>query len=97
MESNNININQIIQQRKEFRNINIYDKLIQFCDIKQYGTNYPPDIYDPLQWGNESYYEELARLQKNEMLKRQKDRKDTDKIEQATALARKVEEEAKKR
>ena len=92
MESNNININQIIQQRKEFRNINIYDKLIQFCDIKQYGTNYPPDIYDPLQWGNESDYEELARLQENEMLKRQKDRKDMDNIEQAT----KVEEEAKK-
>jgi len=71
--------------------------LISFCDINEFGTNYPPEIYDPLQWGEESYYESLAAVQKTEMLKRQKDRKDMDKVEQATALARKVEEEAKKR
>ncbi|KAJ8914819.1 hypothetical protein NQ315_014565 [Exocentrus adspersus] len=28
------------------------------------GTNYPPSIYDPLKWSKESYYEELARVQK---------------------------------
>ncbi|XP_053966173.1 SAP30-binding protein [Anastrepha ludens] len=97
METSNMNMNQIIEGRKDFRNPSIYEKLIQYCDINEFGTNYPPEIYDPLQWGAESYYEELARIQKNEMLKRQKERKDTDKIEQATALARKVEEEAKKR
>lgn len=97
METNNMDMNRIIQQRKEFRNPSIYEKLIQFCDINEFGTNYPPEIYDPLQWGNESFYEELARVQKNEMVKRQKEKKDTDKIEQVSALARKVEEEAKKR
>lgn len=97
METNNMDMNQIIQQRKEFRNPSIYEKLIQFCDINEFGTNYPPEIYDPLQWGPESFYEELARVQKNEMVKRQKEKKDTDKIEQVSALARKVEEEAKKR
>ncbi|CAD7013993.1 SAP30-binding protein [Ceratitis capitata] len=97
METTNMDMNRVIQGRKEFRNPSIYEKLIQYCDINEFGTNYPPEIYDPLQWGPESYYEELARIQKNEMLKRQKERKDTDKIEQATALARKVEEEAKKR
>ncbi|XP_067634134.1 SAP30-binding protein [Eurosta solidaginis] len=97
METTNMDMNRVIQGRKEFRNPSIYEKLIQYCDINEFGTNYPPEIYDPLQWGQESYYEELARIQKNEMLKRQKERKDTDKIEQATALARKVEEEAKKR
>lgn len=97
METNNMDMNRIIQQRKEFRNPSIYEKLIQFCDINEFGANYPPEIYDPLQWGPESFYEELARVQKNEMLKRQKEKKDIDKIEQVSALARKVEEEAKKR
>lgn len=97
METNNMDMNRIIQQRKEFRNPSIYEKLIQFCDINEFGTNYPPEMYDPLQWGSESYYEELALVQKNEMLKRQKEKKDSGKIEQVSALARKVEEEAKKR
>ncbi|XP_037929421.1 SAP30-binding protein-like [Teleopsis dalmanni] len=97
MDSNNMDMNRLIQGRKEFRNPSIYEKLIQFCDINEFGTNYPPEIYNPHQWGPESFYEELARVQKNEMLKRQKERKETDKIEQATVLARKVEEEAKKR
>uniref|UniRef100_A0A1I8NTW2 SAP30-binding protein n=1 Tax=Stomoxys calcitrans TaxID=35570 RepID=A0A1I8NTW2_STOCA len=97
METNNMDMNRIIQQRKEFRNPSIYEKLIQFCDINEFGTNYPPEIYDPLQWGVESFYEELALVQKNEMVKRQKEKKDSGKIEQVSALARKVEEEAKKR
>ncbi|EDW02209.1 SAP30-binding protein [Drosophila grimshawi] len=97
MRQTNMDMNRVIQDRKEFRNPSIYDKLISFCDINEFGTNYPPEIYDPLQWGEESFYEALSAVQKTEMVKRQKDRKDMDKVEQATALARKVEEEAKKR
>ncbi|XP_064542546.1 SAP30-binding protein [Drosophila montana] len=97
MRQTNMDMNRVIQDRKEFRNPSIYEKLISFCDINEFGTNYPPEIYDPLQWGEESYYEALSAVQKTEMVKRQKDRKDMDKVEQATALARKVEEEAKKR
>lgn len=97
MRQTNMDMNRVIQDRKEFRNPSIYDKLISFCDINEFGTNYPPEIYDPLQWGEESYYESLSAVQKTEMVKRQKDRKEMDKVEQATALARKVEEEAKKR
>lgn len=97
MEDSNMDMNRIIQERKDFRNPSIYEKLISFCDINEFGTNYPPEMYDPLQWGPESFYEELAKAQKVEMTKRQKDKKESDKIEQATAAARKVEEEAKKR
>lgn len=46
-----MDMNKVIQERKEFRNPSIYEKLIQFCDINELGTNYPPEIYDPLQWG----------------------------------------------
>lgn len=46
-----MDMNRVIQDRKEFRNPSIYEKLIQFCDIDELGTNYSPKIYDPLQWG----------------------------------------------
>ncbi|KAH8307739.1 hypothetical protein KR044_011753 [Drosophila immigrans] len=97
MRQTNMDMNRVIQDRKEFRNPSIYEKLISFCDINEFGTNYPPEIYDPLQWGEESYYEALSAVQKTELVKLQKDRKEMDKVEQVTALARKVEEEAKKR
>lgn len=53
MRTNNMDMNKLIQERKEFRNPSIYEKLIQFCDIDELGTNYPPEIYDPAQWTSE--------------------------------------------
>lgn len=50
MRTNNMDMNKLIQERKEFRNPSIYEKLIQFCDIDELGTNYPPELYDPMQW-----------------------------------------------
>ena len=97
MKHTNMDMNRLIQERKEFRNPSIYEKLIQFCDINEFGTNYPPEIYDPLQWGPESFYEELAKTQKIEMDRREKEKKDNSKVELALATAKRVEEEAKKR
>jgi hypothetical protein len=51
MKNTNMDMNKIIQERKEFRNPSIYEKLIQYCNINEQGTNYPPELYDPLQWG----------------------------------------------
>ena len=54
---NGMVMNRVIQDRKEFRNPSIYEKLIQFCDINELGTNYPPEIYDPvMQWGELNKY-----------------------------------------
>lgn len=39
-------LNQYIQAEKKFRNPSIYDKLIQFLEINELGTNFPPEIYD---------------------------------------------------
>lgn len=50
MKMNNMDMNKLIQERKEFRNPSIYEKLIQFCEIDELGTNYPPELYDPMQW-----------------------------------------------
>lgn len=50
MRTHNMDMNKLIQERKEFRNPSIYEKLIQFCAINELGTNYPPELYDPMQW-----------------------------------------------
>ncbi|GLV40678.1 uncharacterized protein CBL_04481 [Carabus blaptoides fortunei] len=98
MLKDGLDMNYVIQQRKDFRNPSIYEKLIQFCGINELGTNYPPHLYDPLRWGKESLYEELARVQKQEMDRREKERKT--KVEVVSGTRRPgsgAEEEAKRR
>jgi hypothetical protein len=36
------------------------------------GTNFPPELYDGHLFGKESYYDELAKVQKAEMDRREK-------------------------
>lgn len=93
---NGIDMNGIIQKRKDFRNPSIYEKLIQFCGIKELGTNYPAEIYDPLKWGKESYFEELAKVQKTDMEAREKERKEKTKIEFVSGT-KKLDDDAKRR
>jgi len=64
--------NKMIQKKKAFRNPSIYEKLILFCEIDELGTNFPPELYDGHLFGKESYYDELARSQKEEMDRREK-------------------------
>ncbi|KAF7488470.1 SAP30-binding protein [Sarcoptes scabiei] len=69
-----------IQRRKNMRNPSIYEKMISFCQINEMDTNYPKEIYDPEPFLQEnSFYEELSRIQKEEMEKREKERKESDK------------------
>lgn len=77
-------MNNKIKQRKDYRNPSIYEKLIEFCGIDEKGTNYPPEMFDPHQWGKESFYDALDKAQKTEMEKREKERKDRTKIEFVT-------------
>lgn len=94
MLNSSLDMNAVIQQRKDFRNPSIYEKLISFCGINELGTNYPPEMYDPLKWSKESYYEELAKVQKAEMDKREKERKS--KVEFVSGT-KKQEDDSKKR
>ncbi|NXQ18799.1 S30BP protein, partial [Peucedramus taeniatus] len=76
-----MDINYIIQNKKEFCNPSIYEKLIQFCSIDEIGTNYPKDMFDPHSWSEDSYYEALAKAQKTEMDKLKNAKKECTKIE----------------
>ncbi|XKL64172.1 hypothetical protein PGB90_004258 [Kerria lacca] len=82
-------LNKHIQNNKAFRNPSIYEKLIEFCNLNELGTNYPPHIYDPFRWGHESFYDELAKVQKTEMDKREKERKEKTKVEFVSGTAKK--------
>ncbi|MXQ87070.1 hypothetical protein E5288_WYG007793 [Bos mutus] len=75
-----MDMNYIIQRKKEFRNPSIYEKLIQFCAIDELGTNYPKDMFDPHGWSEDSYYEALAKAQKIEMDKLEKAKKERTKV-----------------
>lgn len=104
MQEKGYDMNLIIQQRKSFRNPSIYEKLIDYCNINEFGTNYEPQIYDPLKWDKTSYYDELAKIQKADMEQREKERRERTKIEFLTGTAKKVtngtaatEEDTKKR
>ena len=65
-------MNAVIQRKKAFRNPSIYEKLIQYCDIDEHGTNFPKDLYDGHLFGKESYYDELAKTQKSDIERREK-------------------------
>ncbi|XP_075981436.1 SAP30-binding protein [Anticarsia gemmatalis] len=95
MLNEGLDMNKIIQDKKNFRNPSIYEKLIQFCDINELDTNYPPEIYDPLKWGKESYYDELSKVQKTEMDRREKEKKS--KIDFLTGVAKKPESDDEKK
>ncbi len=65
-------MNAVIQNKKAFRNPSIYEKLIQYCEIDEHGTNFPKELYDGHLFGKESYYDELAKVQKVDMERREK-------------------------
>uniref|UniRef100_A0A6V7KUH6 SAP30-binding protein n=1 Tax=Bracon brevicornis TaxID=1563983 RepID=A0A6V7KUH6_9HYME len=88
MEHGGLDMNKLIQQRKDFRNPSIYEKLIQFCGINELGTNYSVERFDPFRWSKDSYYEELAKVQKAEMDKLEKARKEKTKIEIVSGTAK---------
>jgi len=90
MTREGLDMNVVIQNQKQFRNPSIYEKLIQFCQIDELGTNYSPEIYDPSKFGPTSYYEDLAKAQKAEMDKRQKEQKERTKVEFITGTAKKL-------
>ena len=67
-----IDLNKNVQARKDFRNPSIYEKLVQFCNLDEFGTNYPEHLFNPKEWGEESYYDNLLKAQKKAYEKKEK-------------------------
>eukprot|EP00794_Sanderia_malayensis_P007861 gene7861-8711_t len=69
-----ISLNEHVQRKKDFRNPSIYEKLVGYCSIDEYGTNYPKNLFNPSSWGPESYYDALAKAQKEAHDKKEKEK-----------------------
>ncbi|CAK8681079.1 unnamed protein product [Clavelina lepadiformis] len=81
------NLNQVFQERKDFRNPSIYDKLILFLNIEERGTNFPKCDYDPSSWRKVPDYEDLARAQREDVAKKEREKKT--KVEFVTGTVKK--------
>ncbi|CAG5094551.1 Oidioi.mRNA.OKI2018_I69.XSR.g13660.t2.cds [Oikopleura dioica] len=72
-----MNINKQIKSAKSYRNPSIYSKLIDYFNIKEGGSNFPKDVFDPTKLKNDTkfHYKELSKLQNQLEEKRQKEEK----------------------
>lgn len=83
-----IDLNRNVQERKDFRNPSIYDKLVQFCNLDEVGTNYPEHLFNPHEWSEDSYYDNLLKTQKKAYEKKEKAKLERTKIEFVTGTKR---------
>jgi len=67
-----IGFNENVQKRKDIRNPSIYEKLVQKCKLDEFGTNYPEHLFNPREWGEESYFDNLQKAQKKAYEKKEK-------------------------
>ena len=76
-----LSLNEHVQRKKDFRNPSIYEKLVNYCSIDEYGTNYPRNLFNPSSWGVESYYDALAKAQKEAHEKKEKEKHQKGQVE----------------
>ena len=48
-----------IRNAKSFRNPDLLEKLVEYFDVRESGTNYPPELYDPDALAAHEYYDKL--------------------------------------
>jgi len=56
-------INQQLKSSKAFRNPDILEKLVVYCDILEIGSNYPKHLFDPEGYTESDFYDSLADAQ----------------------------------
>lgn len=76
-KNSGMNVNEYLQKKKAFRNPSIYEKLVSYIGIDEHGTNFPKHIYDPDMWGPESFYDALAKTQKEHHDKKEKEKRES--------------------
>jgi hypothetical protein len=60
LRRNGTSFNGALMNNKGFRNPSIMNKLIEFLELDEYGSNYPKEEYDPRGFPPESFLEELG-------------------------------------
>lgn len=57
--SSGVDMNTSLQLRKDLRNPSILEKLVNFCDVKEFDSNYPEHLYNPNEFTDDSKYDNL--------------------------------------
>lgn len=70
-------INTNLKAAKAFKNPDILEKLISYCEVNEIGSNYPKEIYDPEGFDPSDFYDEIAKQQQELIEKREADKKRT--------------------
>lgn len=83
-----IDLTSSLQQRKDLRNPSIYEKLVHFCNLDEFGTNYPEQLYDPKEWTEDSFYDNLFKEQRKEYVKKEKAKLERTTVEFVTGTKR---------
>lgn len=55
-------VNEHIRNAKQFRNPDLLEKLVEYYDVREFGTNYPPTLYDPAALAPEEHFDKLEEL-----------------------------------
>lgn len=83
-----IDVNKTIQDRKDFRNPSIFTKMIEFSNLDEFGTNYPEHMYNPHDWSEDDYYDNIAKAQKKAYEKKERGKLERGKLEFVTGTKR---------
>lgn len=83
-----VDLSESIQNRKDFRNPSIYEKLVSFCKLDEFGTNYPDHLYNPHEWNEESFYKNLRKAQMKAYEKKERAKLERTKVEFVTGTKR---------
>ncbi|KAL7669679.1 hypothetical protein ACOME3_010325 [Neoechinorhynchus agilis] len=67
MQGTGRDVDDIVQNNKAFRNPTIYEKIISHLSIREHDTNTTHGFIGPYEWQKESFYEELRKMQEEEM------------------------------
>lgn len=54
-----VGLNSSLHCKKNVRNPSILEKMVHFCDLNEFGTNYPEHLYKPNEFAEESMYDNL--------------------------------------
>lgn len=85
-----VDLGESIQSRKDFRNPSIYEKLVSFCKLDEFGSNYPEDNYNPHEWSDESLYRNLRKAQMKAYEKKERAKLERTKVEFVTGTKRPI-------
>lgn len=64
-----VDLNLMIQKRRDFKNPSMYEKLIEAFDVDELGSNFKKSVFDPHGFSKDCFYDQISIMQKEAMEK----------------------------